>query len=355
MMEQQLWTQRINRKLPKRFRDELPYPPQPIPDVQQVGLTTSSHTLETSEPARSLSMLWHAFTTVKNVFGLFHQYHSTCALTYEPDDQLTIDDLSNIPLPHEFPTEVPFGFYPYPNQSAFTLGDWFWNGGINKSKESFDSQIDIIGDPIFNIDDVWNVNWDHVNKGLGIEDVGEWLNEDAGWTSTPVSISVPFQPWHGVPSPENAHARSYTVGDFHHWKLVSVIKEKITCLEMSHQFHFEPYELLWHPSHLPKPVRVQGELYSSPAFIDVHRDLQNSLGEPGCNLPQVVVALMYFSNSTHLTTFGNAKLWSLYQHFGNDSKYLRCKPTSNLCEHIAYFLTVCVFSLTFYHLPNDVI
>ena len=194
------------------------------------------------------------------------------------------------------------------------------------------------------------MNWDHVNKELGIEDAGEWLNEDAGWTSTPVSISVPFQPRCSVPSPENAHARSYTVGDFHHQKLVSIIKEKITCLEMSHQFHFEPYELLWHPSHLLEPVRVQGELYSSPAFIDVHRYLQNSPGEPGCNLPRVVVALMYFSNSTHLTTFGNAKLWPLYQHFGNDSKYPRCKPTSNLCEHVAYFLTVCVFSLTFYHL-----
>ena len=122
--------------------------------MQQVGLTTSSHTLETSEPARSMSMLQHAFTTVKNAFGLFHQYHSACALTYEPDDQLTIDNLSNIPSPHEFPTKAPFGFYPYPNQSVFTLGDWFWNGGIDKSKESFDSLIDIIGDPIFNIDDI---------------------------------------------------------------------------------------------------------------------------------------------------------------------------------------------------------
>ena len=39
--------------------------------MQQVGLTTSSHTLETSEPARSMSMLQHAFTTVKNVLDCF--------------------------------------------------------------------------------------------------------------------------------------------------------------------------------------------------------------------------------------------------------------------------------------------
>ena len=30
---------------------------------------------------------------------------------------------------------------------------------------------------------------------------------------------------------------------------------------------------------------------------------------------------MYSSDATHLTMFGNAKLWPLYQFFGNDTKY----------------------------------
>ena len=49
---------------------------------------------------------------------------------------------------------------------------------------------------------------------------------------------------------------------------------------------------------------------------------------------------MYFSNAIHLTAFESAKLRPLYQFFGNDSKYPRCKLTSHLCEHITYFLTV---------------
>ena len=179
-----------------------------------------------------------------------------------------------------------------------------------------------------------------MNRELGTEDTVKWLDEDTGWTSTLVSISVPFQPRYGVPSPIGACACNYAVGEFHHRKLVLVIKEKIAGLDTMHQFHFEPYELLWHPPHLPEPICVQGELYNSPAFIDVHQDLKNSPGESSCDLPQVVAALMYFSNATHLTAFGSAKLWPLYQFFGNDSKYPRCKPTSHLCEHIAYFLTV---------------
>lgn len=285
-------------------------------------------------------MVQHIFTTAKNAFGLFRRYRSAISPTYEPDDQLTIGDLSNVTLSHEHPAEAPSDFYPYPNRSAFLLGDWFWNGGVNKSQASFDNLMKIIGNPNFNQEDVQNINWDRVNKELGAEDAGEWLDDDAGWTSTPVSISVPFQSRRGVPSPTGACARSYTVGNFRHRNLVSVIKEKIASLETSHQFHFEPYELIWHPPHLPKAVRVQGEFYSSPAFINAHRELQDSPGEPGCDLPRVVAALMYSSDVTHLTSFGNAKLWPLYQFFGNDSKYARCKPTSNLCEHVAYFLTV---------------
>ena len=160
-----------------------------------------------------------------------------------------------------------------------------WNGGVNKSQASFNSLLDIIGDPKFNQNDIQDVNWDHVNRELGTEDMVEWLDKDAGWTSMPVSISVPFQPHHSVPSPIGACACNYAVREFHRQKLVLVIKEKIAGLNMTHQFHFEPYELLWHPPHLPEPVHVQGELYNLPAFINVHQDLQNSPGESSCDLP----------------------------------------------------------------------
>lgn len=340
LIERQSWSGRINRgRLPERFRDELPQPTPPV---------SSPPAPEIHQGARSSPRIQRIFTSAKNAFGLFRRYQSARPPTHDPDVHLTADDLSNIPPAQAFPRAVsPTDFFPYPNRSAFALGDWFWNGGVNKSQASFDSLMDIISDENFSIDDVRDVNWDRVNKELGAEDAGEWLDEDAGWTSTPVSILVPFQPRRGVPSPLGACARNYTVGEFRHRKLVSVIKEKITGLEATHQFRFEPYELLWHPPHLPEPVRVQGELYNSPAFLDAHQDLQNSPGEPDCDLPRVVAALMYFSDATHLTAFGNAKLWPLYQFFGNDSKYPRCKPTSHLCEHVAYFLTVRISSLVF--------
>jgi len=64
---------------------------------------------------------------------------------------------------------------------------------------------------------------------------------------------------------------------------------------------------------------------------------------------------MFWSDATHLTNFSDAKLWPLYLFFGGDSKYLRCKPSCHLCEHIAYFQTVSqhVLNTSPCHLSNS--
>ena len=55
--------------------------------------------------------------------------------------------------------------------------------------------------------------------------------------------------------------------------------------------------------------------------------------------------MMFWSDATQLTAFGDAKLWPLYVYFGNESKYQRCTPTANLCSHAAYFQAVHVHVL----------
>ncbi|KIK31843.1 hypothetical protein CY34DRAFT_61428, partial [Suillus luteus UH-Slu-Lm8-n1] len=105
-------------------------------------------------------------------------------------------------------------------------------------------------------------------------------------------------------------------------------------------FHYEPYKLCWNPPHLDGEVPIYGDLFTSPVFHDAHAKLQNMAGEPGCDLPRVVAGLMFWSDATQLTSFGNAKLWPTYMYFGNESKYRRCKPSCNLSNHVAYFETL---------------
>ena len=50
----------------------------------------------------------------------------------------------------------------------------------------------------------------------------------------------------------------------------------------------------------------------------------------------VILALMIWSDSTHLASFGTASLWPIYLYFGNLSKYTRAKPSSFAAHHLAY-------------------
>lgn len=106
--------------------------------------------------------------------------------------------------------------------------------------------------------------------------------------------------------------------------------------------HLEPYRLYWSKLGLPSASmeRVYSELYNSDAMIREHEALQCSKPEPSCKLERVVLALLFASDSTHPTNFGQAKVWPLYMAFSNISKYDRCKPSASLMEHITYFPSV---------------
>jgi hypothetical protein len=331
------------------FRDVVPQTPPSLqlarpeePDMSGNGLPvpvqrTSDNILNIS--ARIDSGLRRLFRTPRNIFGLSRQYRSTTLPSHDPEEQVSLQDLSDVPVCVD-PTEADELYYPFPNRSAFLLAEWHWNGGEQKSRTSFRNLTDIISNPEFLTTDIRDVNWDRINEALGTDDDMEWLDEDAGWIHTPVTLSVPYQSRRGVPSRPDADPQNYTVNDFRHRRLVSIIKEKISGLKDGHQFHFDPYELYWQRNDDADPVRTQGELYTSPAFLAAHQELQDSPEEPGCDLPRVVVALMFWSDATQLASFGNAKLWPLYTFFGNESKYHRCKPTCHLCEHVAYFQAV---------------
>ena len=330
LIEHGPWTCRTNRQLPQRFQDVLPQPATSLPPP---STEISSSSISSAQIQQE-----NHFTSSCNSFGLFWRYAIDDLPLHDPGAQLSLDQLSN-PTPFKpWSRSIQNPYSPYPNQSSFMLGDWFWNGGVQKSHSSLNTLIDIITHPNFNITGLWDVRWESVNADLAGDSDGEWL--DAGWTCTPISLSVPYQTRRGERCTSDAGPWNYVVGDFYHQKLTSIICEKITGLTENSQFHFAPYELLWKRSQDSPPVHIQGELYTSPAFIDTHRELQESPREPGCQLPQVVVALMFVSDAIQLTTFGTGKLWPGYMYFGNDTKYHWCKPTCHLCEHIAYFQSV---------------
>ena len=122
-----------------------------------------------------------------------------------------------------------------------------------------------------------------------------------------------------------------------------MIHKKVIDPWSHHAFHYKPYALHWHPPHKTHKIGVHGELIMSESFINAHNQLQNLPPEPGCELPCRIVALMFWSDTTKLLAFVDAKLWPLYMYFRNESKYTRCQPSAHLCNHITYFQTVCLY------------
>jgi hypothetical protein len=207
--------------------------------------------------------------------------------------------------------------------------------------------VDIVGADDFGPAQIRAVSWNKINRQLSLNDWDkeEWVDDDAAWRTSEIKISIPFDRLTETPG-----VREYVAGSLHHRSLVTVIRDKISNPCANAHFHYEPYKLFWQPTTDHEQVRVHGELYSSPAFINAHNSLQESPMEPDCDLPRVVVALMFWSDATHLTNFGKAKLWPLYLFFGNESKYRRCTPSCKSCEHIAYFETVSFLHLLFSYL-----
>lgn len=347
------------RQLPARFRDLVPeplplLPPTPIDSIPSTLNLPSSDLL--LSPSQSLPpRIGQMFRTPQNAFGLLRQYYSNQPPSHDPEEN---NDLFNLT---DYPTNSPGSsrhnsepsepsFHPFPNKSSFLLGEWYWNHGVQKSRESFRELLGIIGDTNFHPEDVQHTKWGKIDNILARNnfdmsgdgftstdnDLEEWMDEDAGWQKTPITISVPFHHRWKRPGPQD-----FLVGDLYHRSFVSVIREKLANKQENQHFHYEPFVLLWKPvaNHIAE-IRVHGELYTSPVFVEAHRELQDSPKEPGCDLPRAIVAMMFWSDATHLTSFGNTKLWPSYLFFGNESKYHRCKPTCNLCSHVAYFQTV---------------
>ena len=299
--------------------------------------TTSSH-LSTLSASASRPLL-KTFRMAMNKFGLSRAYTTQVLPLHDPDDPYSVEHVSQPPFAQGPEPSNPF--HPYPNENAMRLGDWYWNQGAQKSRENFKQLLSIIGNPAFNAADLSGVAWDSINKELGDQDsdgdsdVLECLSNDRGWKSSPITISVPFHSCLVNPGP-----KLYTLQGFYHCSLISILEEKITDPVQAANFHYEPYELLWHPPHRDRDVKVHRELFTSSMLIDAHRELQELPPEPGCDLPHVVAAFMFWSDATQLTTFGNTKLWPLYVYFGNESKYRWCQPSNNSCSHAAYFQTV---------------
>jgi hypothetical protein len=325
-------------------------------------LTPPPISLPTSSVHSFTAHIIQYFRTQHNAFSLFLQYCLDQRPPHNPEETIDLSNLSNLSTGENGPSQPhnnKTNFHPFPNKNLFLLKGWYWNDGVQKSQDSFNTLLSIVGHPYFCPEDVQHTKWGDIDAILAKNDIdlsrkrcgaingseirhedeimddngdAEWTDDAAGWKKMPISISIPFH--HCMKNP------GANVGDLYHRPFVSVTCERLKNPNDNQQFHYEPFELFWKSTNDSADTWVHGELYTSPAFLEAHCALQDSPRELGCNLPHVIAAMMFWLDGTHLTSFGNAKLHPCYLYFGNNSKYQWCKPTCHLSNHVAYFQMV---------------
>src|ERR1700677_748580 len=127
---------------------------------------------------------------------MFLAFFSSATQLISQSMSVTVDDLTNM-LPD---MNLLIDYHPYPNQSSFLLGEWYWNDGAKKSQSSFRNLLHIVGHPEFRPEAVVGTNWQRINAQLdgnplgrrfngGDEELDGWkvdevVNRD--WTDTPI-------------------------------------------------------------------------------------------------------------------------------------------------------------------------
>ncbi|KAF8955630.1 hypothetical protein BDZ97DRAFT_1598545, partial [Flammula alnicola] len=289
-----------------------------------------------------------------NAFGMYREY--PLIPTHNPDDLLTLDNLSDITAP-QVVTDAPVqtnsrlsviiddrqthsantpSYFPFANSTIFGLMNWMWSGSAMKSIGEMIKLINFLKSDDFKKEDLidFDIRKETAKFDTSLEDTGLKKGPAVvkdGWREVEVDIQVPTGQAHA----SDSDIPVFSVPGLHHRSIVEVLKAVLTD-SASRYFHYTPFKQFWKPTPESEPQRVHDEIYSSDAMVEAHEAIQNLPPEPGCQLERVVAALMFWSDSTHLASFGNASLWPIYLFFGNQSKWLRGKPRMGSCHHLAY-------------------
>ncbi|KAF9046642.1 hypothetical protein BJ165DRAFT_1611041 [Panaeolus papilionaceus] len=305
-------------RLPLRFQDYLP--------------ESATSFIDDDEPApvrRVLLIVRDRLRTALNSFGIWREYPNRPSA--DPDSQLSLADMVNCSNKVTVTAGADPSFWPFENFTVHAMMKWLNNGHVTKSEAEVTKLVrEVILAPGFRVHHLLGFDAHRENQRLDREISQSKLHSQ--FTECPLRVDVPS----GRPGEK---AVSFSVPGFLYRNIVTVIKEAFTG-PLAHLLHYSPFRLYHRDPATGQDERVYGEIYTSNAFLEesdkVRYKSPPDPDDPTCNREKVVAALMFSSDATHLTEFGNATAWPIYLMLGNLSKYIRSQPDSGAIHHLAY-------------------
>lgn len=353
-------------RLPKRYRDEVPVLPIPAPppvepdELAPVPDDPDNIAMDFDDrPSSDHAPPTEQHRTDTDTFDLFREYPHSFP-TYDPEHSAYFDALCDSSTfqhvdgdaDYKRPWYAGFGqsleavhhnyFAPFLNATVFRLMTWFYNSSNSKSLQDLNRLVnDVILAEDFCQEDLLDFNASREASRLekAQHDPASSIFSSDGWHEASVKIRLPCEKEKF--SSEDC-APEFDVDGLYYHKPLEVLKSAYQEVAAK-TFHTKPYKLFWQPDDDGPPERIITELYTSDAMLQEQEKLNSQPHEPDCNLETVIAAIMLWSDSTHLASFGNASLWPIYLFIGNQSKYIRGKPTSFAAHHLAYIPKVFLY------------
>ena len=297
-----------------------------------LGLVAPAAKASTSNPETTVIphvslIVRNRFQTAANSFGLWKEY--LFRPSYDPNALISANDLyrphASTIITDDDKQEEDSGSR---NKSIELLLCWQNSGSLAKSDDEINRLVyNVLYNPEFQLEELgkFNAKCENCREDAHREQ-SAFLQS---FQHASVDIEVPSGSSH-TPS------QKFPIPGLCYRRIVDLIKEAFES-PISLQFHLLPFKLFRKHPDGDDNERIYSEMYDSDIFLEEHDKVQHaSTGDPYCKQEKVVAALMFWSDATHLATFGTAKLWLIYMLFGNLSKYIRCQPSSGATKHLAY-------------------
>jgi hypothetical protein len=291
-------------------------------------------------PASSIQRVFlivrNPLSTASNVFGMWKKY--LYRPSYDPDASLMPEDLYRPHNINSIPSTPPGDAVEdagssYSNKTTELLMNWQNTGSSQKSDVEMNRLVNEVAlNPEFDLEDLKKFNAQRENRKADTAD--EQSPQLQAFQEASIDIEVPSGSKH-TPS------RKFSIPGLLYRKITTMIKEAYES-PLALKFHYTPFKVYRtcpaNGFEAEKDERVYSEMYNSDALIDEHDKIQRRAptDDPNCKREKVVASLMLWSDATHLTSFGTAKMWPIYMLFGELSKYIRAQPNSGATTHLAY-------------------
>jgi hypothetical protein len=381
---------RPNRRirLPRRYCDNLP--PNPNPpivslevledlvehDDEQLAGRASPESIAIPEAA--------LFCSETNSFGVYRKY-ALGPPTITPDESFTLSSVSDSVSIARDPADSrsnpswwsSFGsssleavenpaenyFAPFLNPSTFLLMSWYYNGSSTKSYVDVDKLIHSVirhedfqasdfGTSFSTAREAERMDKNQSSKLSAISEKSGRLpfKPEDGWIKASISIPLPCD---GVKFKSEEDAPQFVAHGIWFRRPLEVIKMAFS-EPAAEKFHITPFKEYWKPSNDEPEERIYSETFTGDVFNEEYETLRtNSREGPNAQLEPFIAGIQFYSDATHLANFGTASLYPMYMYVGNQSQYLRAKPSEFTAHHIAYIPKVFNYSYPIFHFLTD--